>query len=100
MKLFEIAEDKIYHAEIAFFSRGSSRKGYYSTKGLDAALKKAGYEMEAYYERSPDQRGKPLIQKVLISGTRDEIIKQRNEINRILRIHSMGLARPYFKLLD
>lgn len=56
--------------------------------------------MEPYFDRDPSRRGKALIQKVEITGTRDEIIKAREEINRILRIKSNGVIRPKFELIN
>lgn len=99
MKLFEITDnEKIHHAELQFMSRGNSRRGQWSTIGMERSLARHGYKMEPVFE--PSGKGKALIQKVAISGTRDEILRQRKEISDIVRIASQGVMRARFKLID
>ena len=85
-----------YEAQITFISRGSSRKGHFSTRQLRQSLNDAGYDVRGSDKDRPDNQ---LLQVVEFQGTREEVIRQREQINRIIRIGSNNQSGVKFKIL-
>ena len=85
---------KHYTAHIEIFSRGAIRGGVtWSTKQVKEAMLKLGYKC---FITGSHQ----LIQTVEITGTRDDIIRQRTEISDRLRSMSTGRMATRFDLIN
>lgn len=95
-ELFEEAEVQ-YHARITFVSRMNTRKMQYSTRRVKEALADAGYEtygaVDNLSERQP-------LQSIDINGTREEVLKQREDIERVLRIAAGGRVSKRFEVIS
>lgn len=83
-------------AQISIFSRCHSRRAQYSTIQVRRALIKAGFEEGLRSHKTA------LVQDVELSGTRDELIRDRATIDRMMHIIAGPLARDAqsFKLLE
>jgi protein-tyrosine-phosphatase len=89
--------EKIHSAKIEIVSRGNTRKGSWSTKRVRAAMQKHGYEINGV---DPDKPDNQLIQVIIITGTRDEIISQREDIASTLRSIATTKVPTRFKLIN
>lgn len=85
---------KQYTAQIWFISRYQDRSYSWSTKQCKHAMECIGLTMTPLFE------GCTELQKVVISGTREQMITQRNDISDRLRSVSGGGIHPAFELLD
>lgn len=89
---------KQYNAQIMFGARGATRKTSWTTT---AVFKKHGYTVVPLVNTNGrdeefSKRIWPHMRKVEFSGSRDEIIKQRKEINQVLRVLSGGAINAHF----
>jgi hypothetical protein len=89
--------NQIHTARIEIVSRGNTRKGSWSTKRVRAAMQKLGYEINGAIFDKPDNQ---MIQVIIITGTRDEIISQREDIASTLRSIATTRVPTRFELIN
>ena len=65
----------IYHYSLSWINRANMRKGSWTKKHTTEVVEKLGHEVHIRYR----------ISTVYLSGTREEIIKDRTEITRRLK---------------
>ena len=82
MLLKEVTSKEQHTATVEIWSRGSSRKGSWSTKRVRERFKELGYDIKGKDPAKPDNQ---MFQVVTITGTRDEIVKAKTDIQRTLR---------------
>ncbi len=86
-----------YVAVIEYWSRGQRRNGdQWSTRRCQEVLREMGFDSQPCYDGRPKNA---LIQKVVLQGTREEVLRDRKLITNRLRMLAGGKIPLVFKLV-